>query len=151
MPPFCWTFDALSKLNRQHGALAGDSLLYQVGRRLRATVAADDLVGARAASFLIVVPQGGREAACKTAELLRHSIAQIHFKQGEETLQITVSAGVTEVWPEEPDSEPMFARLAQSLKTAKQSGHNRSFFHDGTEPHPIELPLPAVETVEIAL
>jgi diguanylate cyclase (GGDEF)-like protein len=144
--------DALGKLNRQQGALAGDSLLYQLGRHLRATAAADDLVGrAAGGSFLVVVPQSGRDAACKTAELLRHSIAQIRFKQGEETLQITVSAGVTEVRPEEPDRELMFARLAQSLKTAKQSGHNRSFFHDGTEPHLIETPPPAVESLEIAL
>ena len=45
--------DALSKLNRQHGALAGDSLLYQVGRRLRAAVAADDLVGRTAGGVFL--------------------------------------------------------------------------------------------------
>ena len=144
--------DGLGKLNRLHGALVGDTVLYQVARHLRTIVGAADVIGrAAGGSFLVVVPEGGHEAACKMAELLRQSIAQIHFKQGEETLQITVSAGIAEFQPEEPNREPMFIRLADAVKKAKQGGHNRSFFHDGKEPRQVDVPPLAVETVEIAL
>ncbi len=144
--------DGLGKVNRLHGALVGDAVLYQVARRLRTTVDAADVVGrAESGNFLVVMPEGGLQAACTTAELLRQSIEQIRFKQGDETLRITVSAGVTAVRSEEPNREPMFARLGESLKKAKQSGRNRSFFHDGVEPRQVEVPPPAVEPLEIAL
>ena len=144
--------DGLGKLNRQYGALIGDSILYQVARHLRTTAGAADVVGrVEGGSFLVAAPEDGGQAACAKAERLRQSIAQIHFQLGEETLRVTVSAGITEIRPEESNREPMFARLAERSKKAKHAGQNRSLFHDGTELRPVELPPQAVETVEIAL
>ena len=145
-------FDGLGKLNRSHGALVGDAILYQVARHLRTTVDAAGLVGhTGGGSFLVVVPDCDPRAACATAELLRQSIEQIRFKQGENTLRITASVGVTVVRADEPDREPMLARLADSLKKAKHAGRNRAFFHNGGEPRQVEASPLAVEPLEITL
>jgi diguanylate cyclase (GGDEF)-like protein len=144
--------DSLGKLNRMHGALVGDAVLYQVARRLKANVSETSLIGRNTAgSFLLVLPGEGLEAACKMAEFLREQIGQIHFQLGQETLHTTISAGVAEFRPEEPDREPMFARLAEAVKLAKQNGRNRSFFHDGVAPQPVDVPVPVVSPLEIAL
>ena len=144
--------DGLGKFNRLHGALVGDTILYQVARHLRATIDKADVVG-RAASgrFLIAMPESSIQAACKMAELLRQSIEQIEFKLGEETLQVTVSVGVAEAQPEEPTREPTLARLADALKKAKHAGRNRSFFHDGVEFCQIDAPSSVMTPLEIVL
>jgi diguanylate cyclase (GGDEF)-like protein len=144
--------DALGKHNRAHGALVGDAILYQVARYLRTTVDAADAVGrAGGGSFVVVMPSGGIQAGCATAELLRQSIEQIHFKQGDETLRITVSAGVAESGTEDRNRAPMFARLAESLKMAKRSGHNQTFFFDGEGPRLVDPPTLTVAPLEITI
>jgi len=144
--------DGLGKLNRLHGALVGDTILYQIARHLRTNVDAASLVGRTAGgNFLVVMPGCDRVAVCKMAETLRQSIEQIGFKQGEETLRVTVSAGVTELRPEQTDRVSMLTRLAAALKKAKQAGHNRSFFHDGGEARQIDDSPSVATPLEITL
>jgi diguanylate cyclase (GGDEF)-like protein len=143
--------DGFDWVNRRHGSLAGDRILYQLAQVLRKHTGEADLVGRFAGErFLILIVDVGPRAATKNVEFVRQSIERITFLYGEEEIRVTAGGGITEVAPDDTH-ETLFARMEQALAQAKQAGPNRSCFHNGEEVELVESPSLGAEYVEIPI
>ncbi|MCR4413659.1 MAG: diguanylate cyclase [Thermoguttaceae bacterium] len=141
--------DRFGSVNEQYGSLVGDRILVQTSQILKATIAEADLAARYAGQrFFLMTLDVGPRAATKTVELVRQSIARTTFRHGEAGIQLTACAALTEVTPADTP-ETVFQRLEQTLQQAKQSGPNRSFFHNGRTAEPIEAPNLGAEFREI--
>ncbi len=143
--------DSFEWINRRHGSLAGDRILYQLAQVIRKHTAEDDLVVRFAGQqFLVLVVGVGSRAATKNIEFIRQSIERITFLYGDEEIRVTAGGGITEVTADDTQ-ETLFARLEQSLGEAKRAGPNRSCFHDGEAVELVESPNLGAEYVEIPI
>ncbi|MEE8451405.1 MAG: GGDEF domain-containing protein [Thermoguttaceae bacterium] len=142
--------DGFGKINEDYGSLVGDRILYNFADLLREKVSSADLLGRYAGQrFMVIVLDVGPRTATKTAETIRQGLEGITFINAKlEEIQATVSAGLTEVKPEDT-VEILFERLEKTLEEAKRDGANRSFFHDGDEMTLVESPNLGAETREI--
>jgi diguanylate cyclase (GGDEF)-like protein len=123
--------DHFKDVNDQYGHAAGDRVLAAVGNKLR------DLCGGQqqvyvarwgGEEFLILLPQVRLAAACKHAEHIRREINSTRI---EETLNVTISLGVSEVvGGEDPDA--CLRRCDQALYKAKDAGRNTVVAAQGT-------------------
>ncbi|WP_027013737.1 sensor domain-containing diguanylate cyclase [Comamonas composti] len=115
--------DHFKKVNDSHGHGAGDLVLRELARHMKAVSRVDDLpcrVGGE--EFLVILPSTNKPAALQVAERLRQRVASADF---EGVGQITISLGIAS-WPE--DSEDMSAvlkRADEMLYRAKHGGRNR--------------------------
>ncbi len=117
--------DHFKRVNDQHGHLAGDAVLREVGRRIRPRMRREDLFarygGEEFACVLVKTP--GHGAAC-FAESLRQMIEAEAVRHGETSIPVTVSLGVAELWPQVTPSE-LIALADARLYEAKRQGRNR--------------------------
>ena len=122
--------DHFKKINDTFGHPAGDAVLKEVANRLRIQ---DE-------SCLLVARYGGEEfallfaaplaTAAKQMELLRKSIQDSTVAAEGNTIQVTVSTGVSEIAPDDRIAK-IIRRSDEALYSAKMSGRNRVFVHNG--------------------
>jgi diguanylate cyclase (GGDEF)-like protein len=92
--------DRFKQINDQHGHPAGDAVLIELARRMRAEVREVDTVARYGGEeFVIVLPETDAAGAASTAERLRHSIRSAPFRIEGIDLHVTASIGVA-VFPE---------------------------------------------------
>jgi len=140
MNAMLFDLDVFGEINKQHGCLIGDKMLCLVSQFMEGEVGKGDLVGRFAGQrFLVLMFDVGPQAAVKTAEMLRQSIAKISFRHAEHAIKLTTAVGVAEVSPEDTE-EKLFARLGEALAGAKKAGGNKSFVHDGKKTEEVESP-----------
>ncbi|PPU72753.1 diguanylate cyclase [Xanthomonas cucurbitae] len=115
--------DHFKQVNDQHGHLAGDAVLADVGRRLNALVRGDDRVGRYGGEELLALLPGLHRGATHRLEALHRGICgQYHIDGG--SLQLTCSAGVA--WQQPGETlEHLLARADAALYSAKRDGRNR--------------------------
>ncbi|WP_246195015.1 sensor domain-containing diguanylate cyclase [Allochromatium palmeri] len=114
--------DHFKLVNDQHGHLAGDQVLIEMTRLLRAQLRKGDSLGRWGGEeFLIVCPQINRDGIEQTAEKLRLGIAGHGFPI---VGTMTASFGVTLARPGESRTE-LVARVDAALYAAKAAGRNR--------------------------
>ena len=119
--------DHFKSVNDRYGHPAGDGVLCEVSRRLRASSRTYDAVGRIGGEeFLIVVP--GCSAAQGVAQAERHRelvCAQpVPFK--DISINVTISVGVATLpHPKEEEMEAVLALADQALYRAKAGGRNR--------------------------
>ena len=132
--------DAFGEINKEHGCLVGDKMLRLISQFMEGEVGKGDLVGRFAGQrFLVLVFDVGPQAAVRTAEKLRQSIAKTSFRHEERRIKLTAAVGIAEVSPEDTE-EKLFARLEEALVEAKKAGGNLSFIHNGNKTEEIEPP-----------
>jgi len=118
--------DFFKKINDEHGHLAGDSVLQQIGRivceRMRST---DTVARIGGEEFAVILPETTREQARRLADEVRSRIAETAFVCDDKQLDVTLSAGVAE-WEADMQSVSDLLRAAdERLYQAKRSGRNR--------------------------
>lgn len=123
--------DRFKSVNDTHGHAAGDDVLREFSRRVRANVRGIDLACRFGGEeFVIVMPDTTADVAAEVAERLRHSINSTGFsiENGEKTLDLTASVGVAtfdhKAVPAE-SAESLLKKADDALYEAKNSGRNK--------------------------
>lgn len=135
--------DEFRKFNERLGTEAGDKIIAAVGKYLADCIRSERgfeyamrLEGQR---FVLFFGDVGPRGATSAVERIRQTIDGTVFDFDGEELELFVSAGVTEVKPD--DTVPkLFTRTITSLRTAKKNGRNRTFIDEGSGPQPIDPP-----------
>jgi len=117
--------DGFKAVNDAHGHRAGDQLLKELGRMLRAAVRTYDLLARDGGDeFTVLMPEVGLGRARDMAERLRHSVEERLAGPGQDP--VTVSVGVASWTGESEDTGPAVVRRAHAaLYEAKRNGRNR--------------------------
>lgn len=119
--------DHFKSINDTHGHLAGDEVLRETGRRLKAAVRQYDSVGRYGGEeFLVVMPGCGPLDIDNQAERLRLSLCQVPMKVGDLELTVTGSFGATFALPAYHALQHDLIKAAdQALYRAKRAGRNQ--------------------------
>ncbi len=122
--------DHFKEVNDTLGHDAGDQLLIEAARRIRACVRDSDTVARMGGDeFTLVVPDLHTEARL---DRILHDVLQgmaTHFQIGNEQVYITASIGITVYPTDGQEVETLFRNADQALYVAKGSGRNRfSYF-----------------------
>ena len=119
--------DHFKRVNDTLGHAAGDEVLKEVARRLKADLRPYDVVGRYGGEeFLLILPGCNLANGTKRADEIRRIVAEkpIHTPEGETSA--TVSMGVTATDASRDCTPAEFLREADvSLYTAKKNGRNR--------------------------
>ena len=125
---FLFDIDFFKKYNDSQGHLAGDDVLRQLGRVVRAAIRADDFAARFGGEeFLIVFQDTDKEGALIAAEKIRRQVEGFPFanKDQQPGGNLTISGGVAS-FPLDSRSSTELIRLAdEALYKGKQEGRNR--------------------------
>lgn len=118
--------DHFKRVNDTYGHPAGDAVLRNLVARCALMLRPVDLVGRLGGEeFAILLPETEEQAAVRTVERLRASIAVSAFEIGAaDPLRVTASFGVTALAAHD-DAETWLKRADVALYAAKHGGRNR--------------------------
>ena len=119
--------DHFKAVNDRFGHPAGDGVLCEVSRRLRASLRAYDIVGRFGGEeFLVVAPGCDMSPGLMRAERLREVVCSQPVTLKDLAIDVTVSVGVaTSPEPKPQDLETLLAAADKALYRAKERGRNR--------------------------
>jgi two-component system cell cycle response regulator len=119
--------DHFKSVNDSYGHLAGDSVLQEVSKRMRAGVRSYDTVGRYGGEeFLILLPGCDATVTAEKAEQLRMAITQPSIDTPSGPLRVTMSFGGVATANWQSDSASQILQMADAaLYRAKQEGRNR--------------------------
>jgi len=120
--------DHFKAVNDSYGHDAGDEVLKELARRIKANIRNIDLACRTGGEeFIIALPETDVEVAYKVAERLRRAIAGKVFNAGPEAgnLTVTVSIGVAELESAAESLDDIVKRADEALYRAKRQGRNR--------------------------
>ena len=120
--------DHFKAYNDANGHPAGDKALVMVGRSLRASIRAIDVVSRFGGEeFSVILPETRKQEAREIGERVRREIEGLYFA-GEETLpgkRLTISLGVAGFPEDASDLRTLIQRADRALYEAKNRGRNR--------------------------
>ncbi len=117
--------DHFKRINDTYGHQAGDKVLKILASRLQQGIRKTDFMARYGGEeFVLLLPDTGLANGIGLLNKLRQRIADCPFHFKGEPVQITFSAGIGQL---QPDEEPAatFARVDQALYAAKQGGRNQ--------------------------
>lgn len=120
--------DFFKSVNDRHGHDAGDDVLREFSRRLKASVRGIDLaVRLGGEEFVVVMPETDGDVARVVAERIRAKAAGAPFAIGADrrAIEVTVSVGVASFLGSEDDAAALLKRADLALYQAKRDGRNR--------------------------
>lgn len=117
--------DNFKQINDDRGHLHGDQMLQQVAKLIDESVRETDVVARYGGEeFVVIMPNTNLAGAAIFSERLRERVDQ--------SLPVTVSGGVAEALDGDTDHS-LLARADSALYSAKSSGRNCVFLHDGEQ------------------
>ena len=119
--------DHFKQVNDTHGHLAGDAVLREAAKRMRASVRPYDAVGRYGGEeFLIVVPGCDISVAMSRADVLRNAIRERPFATPDGVIPVTLSLGVSVGGGTGTvESEGLLRSADSALYEAKNRGRNQ--------------------------
>jgi diguanylate cyclase len=117
--------DWFKRINDTYGHPTGDEVLRTFAITVFANIRNIDRFGRYGGEeFLLVLPDTPNDVATRILDRLRGIIAELDWSAFSDGMQVTISAGVTTLKPDErPDT--FLARADSALYTAKAEGRNR--------------------------
>jgi diguanylate cyclase (GGDEF)-like protein len=126
--------DFFKQVNDLYGHAAGDEVLRVITRVLQTDLRDTDLLArVGGEEFVILLPHSDPATALATAERLRHQVEQTVVQSGDNTIQVTISLGVTVPAYAGEEIDLTYQRADVALYSAKFSGRNCSkcfFMHE---------------------
>ena len=118
--------DNFKEINDTYGHLFGDYVLRETAGRLKArTRRVDILARYGGEEFVLLAPNTDTETGLVLAERLRTAVAGARFEQGKNSIQVTVSVGLSSTELQEFSSfQDLLEASDQALYSAKRSGKN---------------------------
>ena len=118
--------DELSRINREWGKAAGDDVLRQMAKALKAGMRPEDVLCRYGGEeFAVLLPETGLDEALKLVNAVRSAIGHVEFFVQGQTRKATVSAGVV-VWnPSIKERDALLLMAEDKLRQAKNEGRNR--------------------------
>jgi diguanylate cyclase (GGDEF)-like protein len=121
--------DDFKQINDRLGHGAGDVVLKEVGRRLRASVRAVDYVGRIGGDeFLLLLTETDPPEVMRVAERIRLSIATAIIQHSTGTVTLTASIATLLLTTDMPAVDQLLGRAQMLLTRAKSEGKNRVVF-----------------------
>lgn len=120
--------DFFKGVNDRYGHDAGDEVLREFSRRLKASVRGIDLaVRLGGEEFVVIMPETDAAVARLVAERIRAKVAAKPFSLGlgRGAIDVTVSVGVATYFSGENDGAALLKRADVALYRAKSDGRNR--------------------------
>lgn len=120
--------DHFKAVNDTHGHPAGDQVLKEVARALRARLRRSDVLARMGGEeFALLLPCTTAAGALHIAEEVRDTIARLSVQVDEgQPLRVTVSGGIASLLSDEPrDGLQMVRRADAALYASKHAGRNR--------------------------
>ena len=119
--------DHFKKINDTYGHLAGDYVLKEICRVLKATgLRSEDVFGRFGGEeFMLILPDSPLKVAESIAERMRQSIEKHAFIYDEKKISVTSSFGICEWREDHLTPEQLIEECDQALYTSKSSGRNK--------------------------
>lgn len=117
--------DHFKMVNDCHGHQAGDAVLQECARRIKAMIRREDTLGRYGGEeFLILAPETNREKAQLLAERLRVGIANKPISLGEKAITVTASFGISSFSADMQQAQELIRMADIALYEAKSHGRN---------------------------
>lgn len=119
--------DHFKNINDTYGHLVGDRILIRIAKTAQSVMREGDiLLRFGGEEFLAVLPGASKEDAREIGERIRRKVEETSLVDGDQTIRVTISVGVS-AFPElDVEDENRLIDLAdQALYAAKTSGRNR--------------------------
>lgn len=121
--------DHFKGINDKFGHLTGDKVLQHTARLMvDGTRVLDHVMRIGGDEFAIVMVDTDMADAGRAVERIRRAVEQALIETGEHSTQVTISAGVVVVQPDDT-TESLLQRADAALYEAKQQGRNRTHLH----------------------
>lgn len=121
--------DDFKSINAQVGYAAGDVVLKEIGRRIRASVRAVDYVGRLGGDeFMVILPETSHDEIVRVSEHIRLRIATSIIQTNSGTVTVTASIGTQLLTVDTPAIDELVTRAHLLLNRAKTEGKNRVVF-----------------------
>lgn len=115
--------DRFKSINDKHGHAAGDAVITEFAKRVKACVREDDVVARLGGDeFIVLIENPGPESTDRVAEKLLEAM-RVPFRIADQELPVTTSIGIAHGPCSEPAMQWM-ARADQALYLAKSEGRN---------------------------
>ncbi len=117
--------DHFKKINDQYGHGVGDHVLQTLVDTLKNMLRQADFMGRLGGEeFIVCLPETGLDGAIMQAERSRAKINQLHIHHENQTLQLSVSFGVSQLCSDDDSIEKLINRGDKALYDAKRAGRN---------------------------
>ena len=119
--------DNFKKVNDTYGHLAGDRVMIKVTEAALAVLREGDVIIRYGGDeFLVILPAASKENAYDVGERLRLMVEKSFIREGDQMIQVTISAGITS-YPELQVKNvlDLVKRADEALYLAKESGRNQ--------------------------
>jgi two-component system cell cycle response regulator len=117
--------DHFKEVNDRFGHMAGDTVLREVARRLRASIRPYDYIGRYGGEeFVVLAPGCNLEHTTMLAERLRASIASEPVRDSTISVDVTASLGVSSA-SDTKSADQLLKATDEALYAAKAQGRNR--------------------------
>ncbi|HYI09030.1 MAG TPA: diguanylate cyclase [Thermoanaerobaculia bacterium] len=121
--------DDFKHINENLGHAAGDVVLKEIGRRLRAAVRAVDYVGRLGGDeFMLILPETDSAEVTRVAERIRLAVATAIIQHSAGNVTMTASIAVLLLTSDMPAVDQILARAHLLLSRAKNEGKNQVVF-----------------------
>jgi len=118
--------DHFKRVNDTHGHAAGDLVLKAIADHLRSNARESDLVFRYGGEeFLLLLPDTSAAQALRKVDCIRQAVEASPVPVGEQTINITLSAGVATFPADGATPDALIERADQALYLAKSQGRNR--------------------------
>ncbi|GHU10909.1 hypothetical protein AGMMS50225_15310 [Betaproteobacteria bacterium] len=119
--------DFFKRVNDRYGHAVGDLVLRHFVSVARSALRRTDIIGRLGGEeFAILLPGDGINGANELAERLRLLVESSPVRVDDTHVQITVSIGITELYPQDLSADAPLSRSDEALYAAKQAGRNRT-------------------------
>lgn len=120
--------DHFKRVNDTHGHEVGDNVLRNLAQQLKARLRVSDAVARLGGEeFVVLLPDTTAEAALQMARQLLEAVAAA---ARDDVGNITISAGVSALRPEDENGSAMLRRSDAALYAAKTAGRNRAVLQE---------------------